>query len=141
EEVEAAVEAGLPARFVDTIGLPDAVAGAVAFDGQAQFDPYAYLVGLARRVAERGTIFEQTRVTGVEDGAPCQITTAGGAAVTARKVIVETHLPMVDRGLYFARTKPHAHGDSAALLDGPPLDGMFISVDSPTRSLRSFEDD
>jgi len=140
EEVEAAVQVGLPARFTSEVGLPFPVAGAVAFDGQAQFDPYAYLEGLATRVAERGAVFEETRVHQVDEGEPCRLS-AHEHSITARKVIVATHLPFLDRGLYYARTKPEAHCVIAALLDGPPLDGMFISTDSPTRSLRSFEDE
>lgn len=140
DEIDAAVQAGLPARFASDIGVPFEVAGAVAFDRQAQFDPYAYLEGLAERVAERGTVFEETRIHQVEEGEPCRLSTHEHS-ITARKVIVATHLPFLDRGLYFARTKPEAHCVITALLDGPPLDGMFISTDSPTRSLRSFEDE
>lgn len=145
QEVDAATEAGLPARFTSDVPLPEAV-GAVAFDEQGQFDPYAYTAGLARRVVEGGGhVFEDTRIERVEEGEPCVVgtdhSTSAQHTVTARKVILATHLPIMDRGLYFARTKPRAHAVIAALLDGPPLDGMFISADSPTRSLRSFEDE
>ncbi|MGE3961039.1 MAG: FAD-dependent oxidoreductase [Dehalococcoidia bacterium] len=147
-EVDAAREAGLPARFETALAIPYPVAGAVAFDGQAQFDAYAYVEGLARQFAERGAVFEETVVTDIEDGedgAPVRVRTHGGRTVSAGHVIVATHLPFLDRGLYFLRTKPRTHAVLAARLGGsvPPglLGGMFIAADQPTRSFRTFEDE
>lgn len=152
EEVATARRVGLPARFAASVDLPYEVAGAVVFDGQAQFDPYPYLRGLAHHLTHgpahgvatgsgrRGAVFELTRVTDVDEGDPCRVVTPRGT-VTARKVIVATHLPMLDRGLYFARTKPRAHCVLAGRLERPIAPGMFISVDSPTRSIRTFEDE
>lgn len=62
-EAVAAKEAGLPASFVTDTGLPFPVAGAVRVDGQAQFHPRKYLLGLAERfVAQGGRIFERSHV-------------------------------------------------------------------------------
>ncbi|MCB9484220.1 MAG: FAD-dependent oxidoreductase [Dehalococcoidia bacterium] len=141
QEVEAAREAGLPARFESHLDIPYEHVGAVAFDEQAQFDPYAYLEALAARVAERGAIFEDTVAADVDHGDPCRVTTHSGHTLLARHVIVATHLPFLDRGLYFARTKPRTHAVLAARVDGPRLDGMYIAADAPTRSFRSFEDE
>jgi glycine/D-amino acid oxidase-like deaminating enzyme/nitrite reductase/ring-hydroxylating ferredoxin subunit len=137
EEADVATSLGLPARFTTDVPLPYPVAGAVVFDGQAQFDPYAYVSGLAQRAAAEGvTVFEQTRVTDIENGSPCRVVTDRGV-VTASKVIIATNLPLTDRGGHYLRTTPIAHCVIAATIDGDGPDGMFISVDNPSRSLRT----
>jgi glycine/D-amino acid oxidase-like deaminating enzyme/nitrite reductase/ring-hydroxylating ferredoxin subunit len=140
EEAAVAVGLGLPARFTTDTPLPYSVAGAVVFDNQAQFDPYAYVRGLAERIVTSGVeIFEDTRVTGVDEGTSyCTVVTDRGV-VTASHVIVATNLPIVDDGQYFAHTYPIAHCAIALSIDGAGPEGMFISVDEPTRSLRTLE--
>lgn len=136
-EVEAARWLGLPAAYVDQLPLPFTIAGGIRFDDQAQFQPYDYTVGLARSVASGGMIFEQTRVTAVEDGDPCVVRTESGPTVTARDVIVATHLPIGKIGLFFAKAFPYAHPVVAARIDASRIvDGMFISAGSPSRSVR-----
>lgn len=84
KEAEAASSLGLPASFVTEVDLPFPVTGAVRFDGQAQFDPYRYLLGLAEVVSREAMLFEKTRVTDVEHGEPCIVkTTAAWSPQTA----------------------------------------------------------
>jgi Rieske Fe-S protein len=53
-------------------------------------------------------------------------------------VVVATHYPFLDRGLYFARLKPErSYCIAARLASGDPPQGMSINAGSPTRSLRS----
>ena len=92
---------GLPASYVEDVDLPFAVAGAVRFDEQAEFHPVKYLEGLA--AALEGPLYEGTMATHVHGG---RVRTAGGQAVSAEHVVVATHLPFLDRGLYFARCHP-----------------------------------
>ena len=54
----------------------------------------------------------------------------------ADHVVVATHFPFPDRGLFFARVHAERSYCVAAPLTGPPPEGMFISASSPTRSLR-----
>lgn len=140
EEVNIAAKLGLPARFATDVPLPYSVAGAVVFDDQAQFDPYAYVRGLTERMVTSGVeVFEDTRVTGIDESSSyCTVVTDRGV-VTASHVIVATNLPMIDDGQYFAHTYPIAHCAIAASIEGAGPDGMFISVDEPTRSLRTLE--
>jgi glycine/D-amino acid oxidase-like deaminating enzyme/nitrite reductase/ring-hydroxylating ferredoxin subunit len=141
EESEAAASLGLPATFVTEADLPFPVSGAVRFDRQAQFDPYRYLVGLARAVAGQAMVFEKTRVTAVNHDKPCVVKTNGGT-VTADDVIVATQLPIVSDGLFFAKAFPFAHPVAAAPLSAASaFTGMFISAGSPTHSLRTAEAD
>ncbi|WP_353643232.1 FAD-dependent oxidoreductase [Mesorhizobium sp. WSM2239] len=141
KEAEAASSLGLPASFVTEVDLPFPVTGAVRFDGQAQFDPYRYLLGLAEVVSREAMLFEKSRVTDVEHGEPCIVKTDGGS-VTADRVIVATQMPIVHDGHFYAKAFPFAHPIVAAPMPaGHVLDGMFISVGSPTHSLRSAERD
>jgi glycine/D-amino acid oxidase-like deaminating enzyme/nitrite reductase/ring-hydroxylating ferredoxin subunit len=139
-EADAAAEAGLPARFVETTPLPYEVHGAVRFDDQAEFDPRAHVLGLARRLVEAGgKVYEHTRAKQVHEGEPCRVETDRGTLI-ADDVVVATLMPFLDRGGFFAR----AHGQRSyvvtARIAGPPPDGMFISAGPPTRSLRTHDD-
>lgn len=142
DEVEAAKRLGLPADFTRETDLPFDVAGAVRFTGQAQFHPRKFLVGIAGEIAGDGSyIFERTRADGLgrSDGSVIVHTDRGDVA--APDVIVATHLPIFDRGFFFAKAHPHRSYCITARQQ-KPLEGMYISVGGSTRSLRSapYED-
>jgi hypothetical protein len=103
---------GLPANFTRENPL---VAGAVRFDDQAQFNPCKYLLGLAEAVnSGGGLVFEGTRAGSIEYGEPCRIVT------------------------FFAKAYPYAHPMAAARIDPSRApDGMFISTEQPTHSVRT----
>lgn len=136
-EVEAAVGLGLPASFVTEAPLPFPIAGAMRFDRQAQFNPARYLQGLAAALGPTSRIFEDTRVVDIENGDVCTAHTDGGAAVTARAVIVATHMPTVMQSLLFAKAFPLSHPMAAARIDPSRApSGMFISTGRPSHSFR-----
>jgi Rieske Fe-S protein len=61
--------------------------------------------------------------------------------VAARDVIVATHLPFLDRGLFFAKTYPHrSYAVTAPIEEANAPDGMFINSGTPTRSVRTIRD-
>jgi glycine/D-amino acid oxidase-like deaminating enzyme/nitrite reductase/ring-hydroxylating ferredoxin subunit len=138
-EADAAREAGLAAEYVERTDLPFAVAGAVRIDGQAQFHPRGYLLGIAAALTSRGgTIYERSRVTGLSEGEPCRLTTESGATVTARDVVVATHYPVFDRALLFARLSPRRELVVAAPLPAEAAPhGMYITEDGGKRSVRT----
>jgi glycine/D-amino acid oxidase-like deaminating enzyme/nitrite reductase/ring-hydroxylating ferredoxin subunit len=136
QEVEAARTARLPVTFRDTLDLPYPIAGAVGLADQAEFHPRKYVLALAREVDGDGShVFEQTRVTGVDQGPPARVL-AGGRTVTAGTVIIATGMPILDRGLYFARESPPRSYVVAVRAPWRP-EGMYISADQPARSLRT----
>ena len=59
------------------------------------------------------------------------------ATVTCGHVVIATHLPILDRGLYFARSHPQRSYVLLAKLRGEPPAGMYLSDESPAHSLRS----
>jgi glycine/D-amino acid oxidase-like deaminating enzyme/nitrite reductase/ring-hydroxylating ferredoxin subunit len=143
ERIEAeaglAIRLGLPALLTRETGLPFAVKAAMRWDGQAQFHPTRYVKGLAATLAGDGCrVFEQSRVT---DWDPHRIATGRGA-VKARHVVMATHLPLGQTGLFYAEAYPHMHPVIMGRADParvPP--GMYISVETPRHSMRGHRDD
>ena len=142
QEAEAASAAGLPVETTtETPGLPFAASAAVRLDHQAQFQPVSYTRALARLVDGDGShVFERTAVTSVDDGAPCRVGTEAGHTVTAQQVVVATNMPILDRGVFFARIEM-TRSYLVAVEVGDAPQGMYINAGSTTRSLRSYERD
>ena len=137
-EVAAAQRIGLVAEFTTDTDLPYPVEAAIRVADQAQFHPRKYCIGLARAVDGGGSaVFERTRATSIdEEGDRCTVATDHGT-LTAGYVIQATHLPFSDKGGFFARTHPMRSYALSARLDGPVPQGMYLSVDTPSRSVRS----
>jgi len=105
KEVETTQRLGLPAELVRDIGLPFAVRAAMRFDNQAQFHPTKYVAGLAQTIPGDGChVFEHSRAI---DWEPTRVTTKGGT-VTARHVVMATHLPLGQIGGYYTEVHPYA---------------------------------
>ncbi|HVE64836.1 MAG TPA: FAD-dependent oxidoreductase [Mycobacteriales bacterium] len=137
-EADAAASLGLPATYTTDVPLPYDVAGAVKFEGQGQFHPRKYLLALAEQItAAGGTILESTRALDVDDGSPCVVTTDRGV-IRAHDVVVATHIPFLDRGLYFARAFPvRDYVIAAPISESSAPHGIFLSTESPTHSVRT----
>ena len=137
-EVAAARRAGIDAELTTDTDLPYPVKSAVRVDDQAQFHPWKYVAALARAVDGDGShVLELTRATGVKSGTPCVVETTSGI-VRAADVVVATQMPFLDRGLYFTRAHPmKSYAIAARVDDDSAPRGMYISVDQPTRSVRS----
>jgi glycine/D-amino acid oxidase-like deaminating enzyme/nitrite reductase/ring-hydroxylating ferredoxin subunit len=137
QEAEAAREAGLPAALVDETPLPYPVAAAVRFDDQAEFHVRKYLLALAAGLTGDGCdVYERSHAVQVDTDGDCAVKTPGGR-VTADQVVVATHIPFLDRALTFARVHPQRSYAILCRIGGEPPPGMFISGDSPTRSIRA----
>jgi glycine/D-amino acid oxidase-like deaminating enzyme len=116
EEADATAQAGLPIEFVEALDLPFPVHGAVRLADQLQLQPVRYVQGLAAAVAGDGSsVFENSRVQRVHEGTPARVQTDRGE-VRAAHVVIATHYPILDRGLYFARLKPQRSYCIAATL-------------------------
>jgi len=140
DEVDAAIKAGLPATFVEQTSLPFPIAGAIKLDNQAQFHVRKYLLHLAKLIDGDGSyIFENTRVqTAKEEDNSCQVI-ADRATVYAQDIIVATHLPILDQGLFFTKTYPKRSYLVGASIDPvkAPI-GMFIGAeDEDSYSIRT----
>ena len=122
--------------------LPFPVAAAVGLPDQAEFHPLRYLHGLAAAAADKGCeIHEGTRLVDIGLGDPRELRTDGGFTVRCGHVVVATHLPILDRGLFFARTHPERSYVLLARLRGSVPQGMYLSDESPSHSLRAVPTD
>jgi Rieske Fe-S protein len=139
EEADLAQRLGALVRPADPALVPIPAAEAVAFAESYTFHPATYLAGLAELAVEAGVeIIEDTVALGVDQDSPCTIRTSGGV-LTADQVIVATHVPILDRGLHFARySQKREYGVAGALPTGTPA-GMTYSVGPEIRSTRTTE--
>lgn len=140
EEVSAATTAGLDVEYVRDAGLPFPVHGAVRLPQQAQIHPMEVLDALMADFRSRGgSIATGVRLRDVTGSGPCAVETDQGS-VTADQVVLATGTPVLDRGMYFAKLKPHrSYAAALQLPDGQePPPGMYISVEQPTHSLRDY---
>ncbi|HYI48735.1 MAG TPA: FAD-dependent oxidoreductase [Allosphingosinicella sp.] len=139
DEVKLARQLGLPASLTRETGLPFEVRAAMKWDNQASFHPVKYVKGLAATIPGDGChVFEQSRVI---DWDPDRIATDGGT-VRARHVVMATHLPLGQIGLFYAEAHPHMDpvvmGRVAA---GRAPNGMFINAETPRKSFRAHVDE
>ncbi|MHA7276986.1 FAD-dependent oxidoreductase [Arthrobacter sp. HLT1-21] len=143
-ERDACLQAGLTPILEDVSTLPFAVTGVLRLPGQAQFHPLQGLAGLAADLrAHGGHLVEGVRVQGISTGRlkgdKIQVNTPRGS-VTAENLILATGTPILDRGGHFSVLTPQrSYAVAFAVDDGAPqgVDQMYLSIDSPTRSLRT----
>ncbi|WP_199433428.1 FAD-dependent oxidoreductase [Qaidamihabitans albus] len=140
QEARAAARAGLPVVTTDETDLPFPVRTAVRLDDQLAFHPVRYAAGLATAVDGDGSrVFEHSRALSVSPGAPWQVRTAD-ATLLADELVVATHYPLLDRGLFFARLEPErSYCIAARVRDEPPGD-MSITAGDPKRSVARYGD-
>lgn len=140
-ELAAARRAGLSVAWRDHLDLPFRTEGAVELPDQLQVDPLELLDALSREAAAHGvTIVEGVRVQRVVGHDPVRVVTDRGSA-TADRVVIATNMPILDRGAFFARAKPSRSYGLAYRTAQPAVDGMYLSAESPARSLRDAPDD
>lgn len=106
---------------------------------QAQFHPVKYLLHLVKLfVKAGGKIFENTVAVDFEDGRELKIILRNGKKISCKQIIAASHFPFCDKkGLYFARM----HVERSYLIGIKAKKafpgGMYLSLDSPSRTLRA----
>lgn len=139
-EYDVARGAGLDVTWLERVDLPFPTTGAARLDDQLQLDPVELLDALAREAEAHGaTIIEGVRVRRVTGTDPVRVVTDMGVA-RADTVVIATNMPILDRGAFFARAKPARSYSLAFRTPEPAVDGMYLSADSPARSLRDAPD-
>lgn len=144
-ERDAATDAGLAVVEATSSELPFPTTAAVRVAEQIQLDPMAYLHALAGAVRMGGgAVVEGAGVTGMEaHEGRMTVRLASGDSVTTEWVVLATLLPFPLRSALFATSSAVRSYLLAAEIDesaGPAMpSGMYLSVDSPTRSLRTAD--
>ena len=132
KELDALQKIGFPAKFAAQLPLPFPIAGAVCFEGQAQFRPLKFLAFIAQGLC----VFENTRVLEVMPGAA--VTEHG--TIKAEKMIVATHFPFLNKhGSYFLKLYQH-RSYVLALKNAPEIRDMYVDMSDGGLSFRSFGD-
>lgn len=136
---DAAREAGLLTRMLTPGALssvPFPVAGAVALDDQVMIDPVSVARALTDELlAGGGTLHTGVRVTGAHALPAARVETAHGP-LFADHIVLATGYPILDRGLYFTKISGMRSYCVSFRVPGEVPDMTFLSVDSPTRSIR-----
>jgi glycine/D-amino acid oxidase-like deaminating enzyme/nitrite reductase/ring-hydroxylating ferredoxin subunit len=148
DEAAEATRLGVPNEVVETTELPFHVERAVRFDHQAQMNPTAYLVGLAKRIPGEGSfIFEETRMQEVQEdhaakgGRSCRVITDRGVIV-ANQVFVAANVPSSNR--YFMHMKIAAYRTYAIAVttqNNFDTKGLYWDLDEPYHYIRTFSRD
>lgn len=131
---------GLPSEFMKETPLPFHVKGAVCFRNQASLHIGDYLQGLAGAIHGGGSaIYEQSKAAKLHDGEIPEFT-ANGHKIIANDVVVCTNVPspIPSHGLYAFLEYPTRSYIVAGVIE-EDIKGMYISADSPTRSILCTE--
>ena len=138
DEFDAMAAAGLAPAWCDEVaGLPWRLRRALRIEHQAQFDPYAYVAGMAGALAARGVrLFEDSAVDDI-DASEGRVATAGGEVV-AETIVLATHTPVGFNLVQAEMEVYREYGVSATLASGEPPRGIHWVRDE-TRSLRDHE--
>lgn len=119
----------IPAELDTSADLPFPVAGALRFPDQAQFHPGK----LAAAITPGMNIFEHTAAREIRDH---QVVTDRGT-VTAEKIIVATHFPIVNRyGAYFLKMY-QSRSYVLALKNASKVRGMYLDYRADGLSFRN----
>jgi len=136
-EYQASVAAHLPVEDSAPTELPYEVAGAIRLPDQAQIHPTEVLDALLTQfLASGGVLHTDCRVTDVSTRHACRITTSLGE-LGCDNLVLATGTPILDRGGHFARLQAQRSYAVALRAQGQLPQGMYLSIDSPTRSLRT----
>ncbi|MGA8256115.1 MAG: FAD-dependent oxidoreductase, partial [Nocardioides sp.] len=139
-EMQLAGKAGLDVSWVEEPQLPFETRGAVSLPDQLQVDPVALLLALRSRATAQGAlVIEGAPVHRVNGHDPVSVVTSAGTA-RGRTVIVATNTPILDRGAHFARVEAARSYSLAFRTAAARVDGMYLSADAPSRSLRDAQD-
>jgi glycine/D-amino acid oxidase-like deaminating enzyme/nitrite reductase/ring-hydroxylating ferredoxin subunit len=136
EEHHAATTLGLPVTWRDTLDVPFPHVGSTNLADQAQLDAMDVLAALVAQVRQHGgTVHQGHRVRSVSQRGTPTVRLEGGGTLGAEHVVLATGTPILDRGLHFARLEPQ-RSYVLALEGAQPLEGMYLSAGSDSRSLR-----
>jgi glycine/D-amino acid oxidase-like deaminating enzyme/nitrite reductase/ring-hydroxylating ferredoxin subunit len=127
----------LDLEMTDAIELPYPTYAAVCLRDQLQFNPVDVLSALVRELRQAGgVVIDGVRVIKVNPGESAEVITSAGGVISTN-VVLATGIPFLDRGLYFTKVTAQRSYALAFRVAGQIPRGMYISADSPTRSLRT----
>lgn len=140
KENQAYQQLHIEGELVDRIPFDINVKKALFMKNQAQFHPLKYLTHLVQVIQEKGGyIFENTTAVNVEEnGDKVSVLTRNGKRITGEHILSCSHFPFYEgTGFYFTRMYSERTYLMAAKTNKEYPGGMYLSVDQPSRTIRS----
>ncbi|SES18239.1 FAD-dependent oxidoreductase [Salipaludibacillus aurantiacus] len=139
QEREAYDKLGIPYDVLDSLPFNVPIESALAMKNQAQFHPLHYLAFLLQDFKKMGgKVYEDTVVTGLVEGDTPIVETRDGPYISCRYVLSCTHFPFYEADNYFF-ARMYAERAYIVAMKGKKVNGMYLSVDNPSRSVRSVK--
>ncbi|WP_082232535.1 FAD-dependent oxidoreductase [Halobacillus massiliensis] len=134
---------GVKGGLVDKVPFPEQTTAVLAMKHQAQFHPVQYLTALLEEFQNLGgKVYEKTKAVKVYEKDRIEIVTGQDVTLTCDSLIICSHFPFHDgRGFYFSRMYADRSYAIAVEPETEWKGGMYLSVDTPSRSVRSAEYD
>ncbi|PAD38005.1 FAD-dependent oxidoreductase [Terribacillus sp. 7520-G] len=141
KEVDAYRRLHIDGYLTDSMPLDIPIKAAAVMRQQAQFHPVKYLVGLLKEIELRGgSIYEQTLAVSFDTESRPVVHTENGHTITANHVVSATHFPLQVENQYFSSNMDPKNSYGIAIKSKKPYSkGMYISLESPKRSIRSLK--
>lgn len=139
-EWEAYQKLGIKGALTQSIPFDIPIKNALVMEKQARFHPLKYLKHLLNEAVQAGcVVFENTTASDIEDpNSHPKVMTRDGHRVSCNHVVIASHFPFFDGlGFYFARMYAERSYAIGIKTTKEYPGGMYISADSPTRSIRS----
>jgi len=140
KDVDAARKIGKDARLVTETDLPFKVKAAIEFDGQAQYHPRKYMLGLAKSIIKENLIYNYTTVLDVkkEDDIFTVYTDRGN--IKSKYVVLATHYPIINApGFHFLKMYQSTSYIIAIETNSKIPQGMYINEKEPIYSFRTAQ--
>jgi glycine/D-amino acid oxidase-like deaminating enzyme/nitrite reductase/ring-hydroxylating ferredoxin subunit len=140
-EVEAYRKLQIDGYLTDKLPLDIPIKAAAVMRQQAQFHPVKYLVGLLKEIELRGgSIYEHSLAVSFDTEERPVVHTESGYSITANNVVSATHFPLELENQYFSSNMNPKNSYGIAIKSKKPYPkGMYISLESPKRSIRSLK--
>nr|WP_263323207.1 FAD-dependent oxidoreductase [Neobacillus sp. Marseille-Q6967] len=131
---------GIDGGLISNIPFDIEIKSALVMRNQAQYHPLKFLRGLLQEALNAGCkVYENTTAIDLEEEESSQpkVITKDGFKITCNHVVIASHFPFYDKpGLYFARMYADRSYAIGIKTDKEYPGGMYISADSPSRSIR-----
>ncbi len=138
-EAEAYSRLGINGGLVDGIPFNIDTKSTLAMRNQAQFHPLKYLNSLVQSFLQAGgVIYENSTAMDINNDQETSVVLRNGKKIICKHLVAASHFPFCDKkGLYFARMYVERSYIIGVKTKKEFPGGMYISADTPVRSLRS----
>ena len=138
KEVESANKIGKDAQLVTETDLPFKVKTAIEFDGQAQFHPRKYMLGLAKSILKENKIYNFTIVKDVKKEEDIFTVYTDRGIINSKYVVLATHYPIINTpGFHFLKMYQSTSYIIAIETKSKLPQGMYINDKPPIYSFRT----